>query len=218
MKILMPYYTRSGCTGKLADRIEQELESRGHTVFVDRLDVVKRKTRWNLLFRQIHQYPLVALTLFSSSFRNWWLKHHFQPEDEIKPPVYPDVSEFDHICIGGPKWCYVSYPVARYLKQVKGLNNKTVSAFSTFGGPPLKVFEHELIFKPMNDQVLTSGGKLTATLGLSSNFHELFLVWIFRMVSWIIFRRSLKSFTIDSDYGRDKLLKFCRNIEKSDSS
>ena len=217
MKILIPYYTRSGCTGKLAECIEQELKFRGHNVFVDRLDVVVRKNRWNLLLRQIYQYPLVALTLFSTPFRNWWLKHYFQPEDEIIPPAYPDVSEFDHVCIGGPKWCYLSYPIARYLKQVKGLSSKSVSAFTTFGGPPLEVFELELIFEPMKHQIIALGGRFSTTLGLSSNFHELFIIWIFRIVSWIVFRRSLKSFTIDSDYGRKKILEFCDHIEKSDS-
>jgi len=213
MKILLPYYTRSGCTGKLADCIAQELRSRKHTVVFDRLNVVKRKTSLNLLIRQIYQYPAVGLTLVSKSFRRWWLAHHFQPEDDIRPPAFPDVSEYDHICIGGPKWCYISYPVARYLKQVKGLKNQTVSTFATFGGPPLKRFEFELIFKPMNDRIRNSDGSLVACLGLSSNFHELKIIWIFRLVSWIFFRQPLKSFTIDSDYGKKRIRKFCDQIE-----
>ncbi len=214
MKILIACYSRTGFTEKLAERIVQELTSRGHTVKRDRIDVVVRKSRWNLLFRQIHQYPLVGLAIINSSFYQWWINNYYQPEDKIHSCDYPDVSGFDHVCIGGPKWCYTSYPIARYLKQIKGLDHQPVSAFATFGGPPLKMFELEFIFRPMNRQIQKAGGRLVSTLGLSSNFHELHLIWIFRLVSWLFFRRSLKSFTTDSDYGKRKLKAFCDQIEQ----
>jgi hypothetical protein len=117
MKILIAYYSRTGFTEKLADRIAQEFKSRGHIVKRDRIDVVTRKSCWNLLFRQIYQYPLVGIALISSSFYQWWMKSYHQPEDKIQQHDYPDVSGFDHVCIGGPKWCYTSYPIARYLKH-----------------------------------------------------------------------------------------------------
>lgn len=214
MKILIACYSRTGFTEKLAERIEQELTSRGHTVKRDRIDVVTEKSNWNQLFRQIHQYPLVGLAVVSSSFYRWWLKNYHQPEDKIHPCDYPEVSGFDHVCIGGPKWCYTSYPIARYLKQIKGLDHQPVSAFATFGGPPLKMFELEFIFRPMNRQVQRAGGRMVSMLGLSSNFHELHLIWIFRLVSWLFFRRSLKSFTTDSDYGKEKIQVFCDEIEQ----
>ena len=214
MKILIACYSRTGFTEKLAQRIAQELTSRGHVVKMDLIDVVNKKSCWNLLFRQIYQYPLVGLSLISSSFYHWWVKIYHQPEEDIRPHDYPDVSGFDHVCIGGPKWAYTSYPIARYFKQIKGLGDKPLSAFATFGGPPLKVFELEFIFTPMNRQIQKSGGKLVSTLGVSSNFHELHLIWIFRLVSWIVFRRSLKSFTSDSDYGKQKLMAFCDKIEQ----
>jgi len=215
MNILLTYYTRTGCTGKLAECIAKELKSRGHTVSVDRLDVKKRQSKWTLLIRQIHQYPLVSLALFSKSFRRWWQKHYFQPEDHIVSPAYPDVSKFHHVCIGGPKWCYTSYPIARYLNQISGLENQNVSAFATFGGPPLKVLELDLIFMPMSNQICHAGGRVTCTLGLSSNFHELHLIWIFRLLSWIIFRRPIASFTSESDYGKRKIKAFCDCVEAS---
>ena len=214
MKILIACYSRTGFTEKLAERIAQEFKSRGHIVKRDRIDVVNKKSCWNLLFRQIYQYPLVGLALISSSFFQWWVKWYHQPEEDIQPHNYPDVSGFDHVCIGGPKWAYTSYPVARYLKQVNGLAHQPVSAFATFGGPPLKLFELEFIFTPMTRQIQKSGGKLVSTLGVSSNSHELHLIWIFRMVSWIFFRRSLKSFTVDSDYGKQQLKAFCDKIEQ----
>jgi len=213
MNILIVCYSRTGFTEKMAKRIAQELKSRGHVVKMDRLKVVTNKSCWNLLFRQIYQYPLVGLSLLSHSFYHGWIKRYHQPEDEIQPHTYPDVSEFDHVCIGGPKWAYTSYPIARYLNQISGLTGKSVSAFSTFGGPPLKVFELGFIFTPMNRQIQRAGGKLVSSLGVSSNYHELHLIWIFRLFSRLVLRRPLKSFTIDSDYGKQKLTSFCDKIE-----
>ena len=164
MKILIAYYSRTGFTEKLADLMAQELKPRGHIITRDRIDVVKRKSRWNLLFRQIYQYPLVGLALISKSFSGWWLKKYHQPEEDIQPPDYQDVSRFDHVCIGGPKWAYTSYPIARHIKKIRGLENKPVSAFATFGGPPLKMFELDFIFTPMARQIQASGGKLVSTL------------------------------------------------------
>jgi flavorubredoxin len=212
MTILLSYYSRTGNTERLAQRIAEELKSRGHTVVVERIEVVKPRSRWNLLVRQVYQYPLVALSVLSCSFRRWWLKHYLQPEDAVRPLAHPDVSDFDHVCIGGPKWCYISYPVARYLKQVEGLQNKQVSAFATFGGPPLEVFELELLFEPLRARIQERGGTLVATLGLSSNYHELFVLGIFKLVTRMVFRRPLESFTIDSDHGKGKVGEFCDTI------
>jgi hypothetical protein len=208
MKVLIAYYSRTGYTSALAQRIAEELKSRGHDVVFERIEVARRKSRWNLLFRQIYQYPLVALCLASSSFRRWWLKRYIQPEDDLQPLAYPDVSEFDHVCIGGPKWCYISYPIARYFRLLQGLQNKKVSAFSTFAGPPFEVFEIELIFTPMSDRIRALGGTIIATLGLSSFYHELGILPIFRRVTPRVFQRALESFTIDSEYGKEKIKEF----------
>jgi hypothetical protein len=212
MKILIAYYSRTGYTAILAERIAQELRPRGHSVVLDRLEVVERKSKWNLLFRQVYQYPIVACTLLSPRFRRWWLAHYPQPEDDIRPPAHSDLSQFDHVCIGGPKWCYISYPVARYLRQVKGLRGKRVSAFATFGGPPFEVFELELLFEPMRRRVEESGGTIVTTLGLSSVYHELFVLGVFKRLTRMKFGRPLESFSIDSEYGKAKLTQFCDEI------
>jgi hypothetical protein len=214
MRILIAYYSRTGYTATLAQRIAEEMESRGHEVVFEQIEVARPKSRWNLLLRQIYQYPLVALCLASSAFRRWWLKRYIQPEDDLRPLEHPDVSEFDRVCIGGPKWCYISYPIARYLRMVKGLRGKKVSAFSTFAGPPLEVFEIELIFKPMKDRIEALGGALFAALGLSSNYHELGVLPIFKRVTPKVFERTLESFHIDSEYGKEKIKEFCDENEK----
>jgi len=214
MKVLLSYYSRTGHTERLARRIAEELKTRGHAVAVERIDVLEQKSRWNLLIRQVYQYPLVALSLLSSRFRRWWLKHYLQPEDDLRALAHPDVSGFDHVCIGGPKWCYISYPVARYLEQVRGLEHKKVSAFATFGGPPLEVFELELLFEPLRARIRGRGAALVATLGLSSNYHELSVLGIFRWITRVKFGRPLESFTVDSDYGKQKIGAFCDTIEE----
>ena len=217
MRVVIPYYSRTGHTERLTKRIAEELKSRGHAVSLECIQVAKQRSRWNLLARQMYQYPLVALCLVSSSLRRWWLKHYIQPEDDVQPLAHPDVSEFDHLCIGGPKWLYISYPVSRYLKMVKGMENKKVSAFATFGGPPLEVFEIEFLFKPVEDRIKALGGTLVATLGLSSNYHELFILGVFKLITRILFNRPLESFTVESEYGSRKIKEFCDRIERSSS-
>jgi hypothetical protein len=214
MKILIAYYSRSGHTEKLAEIITEELKSRGHTVIIERIKAVREPNKWVLLAKQIYTYPLIALALYNLPFRRWWLQHYPQVEADIQPPAYPDVSEFDLVCIGGPKWAEISYPVARYLKQVKGLKNKSVGAFATFGGPPLEVFELELINKPVSDRVQRLGGTVVATLGLSSAYHELYVLPLMRIASRIVFGRPLESFTTDSEYGKEKIKEFCETIAK----
>jgi hypothetical protein len=212
MKILIAYYSRSGHTEKLAEIIVKELMSRGHTVVIDRIKAVREPSKWLLLAKQIYTYPLIALALYNLPFRRWWLQHYPQVEADIQPLIYPDLSEFDLVCIGGPKWAEISYPVARYLKQVKGLQNKKVGVFATFGGPPLEVFELELINKPVSDRIQRLGGTVVATLGLSSAYHELHILPLMRLASRIVFGRPLESFTVDSEYGKAKIKKFCDRI------
>ncbi len=212
MKILTVYYSRTGNTEKLAKVLIDELQSRGHDVVFERIEVVKKRSKWVLLSSHIYHYPILALCLLNSSVRRWWLERYRQVEHDIHALAYPDVSEFDLVCIGGPKWCYISYPVAGYIKRINGLYNKKVAGFATFGGASFEVFELELLFKPFKDRVEKLGATLVATLGLSSNFHEFFAIYIFRLLSWIILRRPVKSFTVDSEYGSEKIREFCDSI------
>ena len=183
MKVLIAYYSRSGHTDVLARHLADELRRTEHTVVLDRLEVLEEKSRWNLLLRQVYQYPVVLLSMLLPRLRRWWLAHYPQPEDDIRPPAHPDLSEFDHVCIGGPKWCYISYPVARYLRQVKGLQGKKVSAFATFAGPPFEVFELEALLAPVTPPCRGVGWRCIATLGLSSGYHELGILRIFELLT-----------------------------------
>ncbi len=218
MKTLVVYYSRTGHTDKLAELVIGGLESRGHTVTVERIEVKKRRSKWIILAQQIYTYPLIALALVSLSFKNWWMRHYPQVEEDIQPLSYPDVSQFDLICLGGPKWAEICYPVARYLKQVNGLAGKEVAVFGTFGGPPLEVFELEMLFKPISDRVEESGGRVVATLGLSSCYHELYVLPLMRLASKIKFKRPLESFHFESEYGKIRVNEFCNKIAQIEAS
>jgi hypothetical protein len=214
MDILIACFSRTGRTERLAEVLHAEFEKRGHTVARERIEPRKRKSRWNLLARQVYQYPLFALGLLFPRFRRWWLEHYHQPEDDIEPLAYPDVRTFDRVCIGGPKWAVISYPVARYLREVKGLRGKKVGAFATFAGPPFEVFEIELLFVPMGHRLRQAGATLAATVGLSSDYHELFLFPVFKVLSRMVFGRPVGSFSLESDYGRQKIEEFCAAMER----
>ena len=66
----------------------------------------------------------------------------------------------------------------------------------------------------MSDRIQALGGTLIATLGLSSSYHELGILPIFKRVTPNVFKRTLESFTIDSEYGKEKIKEFCDENEK----
>ena len=216
MKILLAYFTRSGHTGEMADLIAEELRSRGHVIDIDEIKVTKKRNRFYMLMTVIPRAPAVFLALILKPFRNWHYNWYKQKESDIQPPAYPDVSAYDRICIGGPKWAYISYPIARYLKQVKGLKGKNVGKFASLCGPPLRIFELELLFKPMEMKLEEVGAKLASTLVLSSNFHELFVHVVFRTISKLRYGCPLSAWTYNSPYGKASIRLFCDKLESND--
>lgn len=94
------------------------------------------------------------------------------------------------------------------------MHGKKVGAFATFAGPPFEVFELELLFVPMGHRLRRAGATLAATLGLSSDYHELFLLPVFKVLSRLVFGRPIGSFSLESDYGRKKTEEFCTAIEQ----
>ena len=77
---------------------------------------------------------------------------------------YQTYSTIEYFRIGGPKWARISYPVARYIHSVKGLKGKRVASVSTFGGPPLNVFELELIEMSMERSLTEAGASVISHL------------------------------------------------------
>lgn len=216
MKILLAYFSRTGNTERLALHLAGELRSRGCQVAVERIRVEQHRSKWRLALPLLSTLPVLPFYLWLPSFRRWWHERYPQVEQSIHPLAYPDASEFDAICIGGPKWLYMSYPVARYLQQIRGIGGKKVGAFATFCGPPLPVFEMEMLFAPLQLQLQQRGASLGASLAVSSQFHEFFffneMEYVFRLASRLRFKRPLHSFALESEWGKEQVQRFCEEI------
>lgn len=216
MRILIPYYSRSGHTERLALALADELRCRGHEVALEKIEAERRHGKWRLTLPLFSTLPVLPFYLWIAPFRRWWLKRYPQAEMPIKPLAYPDVSHFDRICIGGPKWLYIAYPVARYLRQVAGIEGKRIGAFATFCGPPLEVFELHMLFEPLRQRIAARQAELKTTLAISSHFHEFFffheMEYVFRLASRIRFRRSLRDFMLDSAWGQAELRRYCDQL------
>jgi hypothetical protein len=216
MKILIPYYSRTGHTGNLAMVLKDELTKRGHDVTLEQIPVVKNRSKWRLTLPLLSTLPVLCFYLWVAPFRRWWLQRYPQAQQAIAELTYPDVSQFDCICLGGPKWLYIAFPIARYLQEVRGLAGKPVAVFATFCGPPLAVFEMEMLFSPMEQRIAKQHGTLIQTLAISSHYHEFFffneMEYVFRLVSRLAFKRSLSSYTLNSPWGKEEIRRFCDGI------
>ncbi|MDO8991193.1 MAG: hypothetical protein Q7U91_16330 [Sideroxyarcus sp.] len=217
MKILIPYYSRSGHTERLALRLGAELGARGHEIVLEKIEAVRERNKWLLVPPLLPLLPWLPLYLLHAPFRRRWLSRYRQQEQDIKPLTHPDVSGFDLILLGGPKWLYIAYPVARYLNTVSGLDGRKIGAFATFCGPPLKVFELEMLFSPLQDCIRAKGAELFATLAISSSHHPFFwfgeLEALFRWISKLAFKRPLSEFALDSEWGQGEVRRFCESVE-----
>jgi hypothetical protein len=212
MRILIAYFSRTGSTEKLAAALADELKSRGHAI---EFEVIMPVVYYSLLrevSRDFPRYPSILFSLASSSWRRHHIATYNQVEEDIQALKYPDVSEFERICIGGPKWAQISYPVARYLRTVRGIRGKKVGSFATFGGPPLKTFELELIEKPMARLLGRMGAEVVANLGVSSAYHEAGILPLFRLLSRLKFGRPIEDFKLGTEYANRGLQDFCENL------
>ena len=212
MRILIAYFSRTGSTESLAAALADELKSRGHTI---EFEVIKPVVYYSLLrevSRDFPRYPSILFSLASSSWRRHHIATYNQVEEDIESLKYPDVSEFERICIGGPKWAQISYPVARYLRTVRGIGGKKVGSFATFGGPPLKTFELELIEKPMARLLGRMGAEVVANLGVTSAYHEAGILPLFRLLSRLIFGRPIEDFKLGTEYANRGVQDFCDKL------
>lgn len=221
-KILVPYYSRSGYTQQLAITLADELGARGHEVVLEKIEAIRERNKWLLVPPLLPLLPFLPLYLLHAPFRHWWLNRYRQQEQDIKSLDHPDVSEFDIILLGGPKWLYISYPVARYLNIAKGLSGKKFGAFATFCGPPLEIFELEMLFRPLKDRINTQGASVIDTLAISSQHHPFFFFGemerIFQWISKKSFNRPLREFTLNSEWGRSEVKRFCNSIDAAAKS
>jgi len=171
MKILIAYYSRTGNTEKLAQVIKKELENRGHLVDVEKILPKKEHSFWGWQFIRI-----------------------FKGECQIQPPKIKNVSKYDAICIGSPNWTRLSLPVAKYLREIKGLEYKRVGFFATSAGPP--IFEWYFISAYLLD--LTFSQIIEKRKG--------------RIIESILLSSVFKNWSLESDYGKRLIKNFCDKL------
>lgn len=214
--ILLAYYSRTGHTARLANTLATEMRHRGHRVEIEAIQVERDWNKWLLPLPLLPLLPLLPVYLLSKAFRRLWLRIYNQHEQSIRPLSVPDVSNFDMILLGTPKWLYISYPVARYLKTVKGMAGKPVGPFATFCGPPLEAFEIEMLFEPLESRLMALKAVVVDRLTISSGFHPFFffneMERVFRYLSLKVFGRPLVDFSMDGDIGRAEIQRFCDEI------
>ena len=216
MRVLVVYYSRTGHTARLADALVNEIRQRGHDVATETIRVKRDWNKWLLPIPLLPLLPLLPVYLVSERFRRFWHGIYWQQEQAIWPLAMPDVSRFDLVLLGTPKWLYISYPVARWLSLVNGLDGKRVATFATFCGPPLKVFEIEMLFDPLEARLRSRGARVSERLALSSDYHPYFFFdemrSLFRWISTKAFGRPLVDFTLDGEVGEAALRRFCDKL------
>lgn len=216
MRILVVHYSRTGHTARLADVLASEMNQRGHDVFTEIIRVKRDWSKWLLPIPLLPLLPLLPLYLVSRRFRRFWHSIYRQQEQAILPLDFPDVSGFDRVLLGTPKWLYISYPVARWLNTGIGLSGKHFATFATFCGPPLKVFEIEMLFEPLETRLRLHGAHVGARLAISSDYHPYFFFnemrALFRWISRTTFGRPLIDFTLDGEVGQAELRRYCEAV------
>lgn len=114
MKILIAYYSKTGGTEKLAYFLKNLLEKRGNQVDIQKIEPKKERNLFVWLFLSL-----------------------FKKETPIKKPKILNLKKYDRVLIGTPNWFYLSLPIAKFLKEAKGLERKFVCLFSTTYLAPL---------------------------------------------------------------------------------
>lgn len=217
MQILIVSYSRSGHTARLARELAREMRARGHAVSEESIRPRRDWNKWLLVLPLLPLLPVLPLYLASAWFRRFWHAVYFQPQQAIQPLLHADVSNFDLVLLGTPKWLYLAYPVVRWLSTVRGLAGCRVAPFATFCGPPLRVFEVEMLFAPLQAAIRRRGGSVVQCLHVSSNHHEFFwfgeMEVLFRRISRKVFQRPLADFTLDGELGQAAVQRFCHAVD-----
>lgn len=215
-RALIVHYSRSGHTARLAHVLAAELRRRGCTVDTEAIRVERNWSNWLLPVPLLPLLPLLPVYMMSARFRRAWHRIYFQPEQAIRPLTYPDVSGYDLVLLGTPKWLYLSFPVARWLNTANGLQGRRVAPFATFCGPPLEVFELEMLFDPLESRLRARGAMVVDRLAISSNYHAYFFFGemerLFRFISRTVFQRPLVDFTLDGELGQAGVKRFCDTV------
>ncbi len=148
MKILIAYYSRTNSTHKVAEKIKENLEKRGHFVYLERVRAEKEH-----------------------SFLEWQFIRILKSRCKIKDPKIIDASGYDVVCFGSPNWTRLSLPMVEYIRKVKGLRDKKIGLFFTSALPEAFeyfVFSGYFLNLTANNEVEKKGGRVVDTIIFSS--------------------------------------------------
>lgn len=135
MRVLVAYFSWTGNTRAVADEVVRQL-SQHHEVEVCRIEPQKQR----------------------GYFR--WLLLSFIPSSKVKiQPVVEDVSKYDVVVLGGPKWTFSCPPVNSYLSRLSGCEGKNGAIFITYGG-----FGEDRYLNGLVKKMETKGLDVRATL------------------------------------------------------
>ena len=154
-----------------------EFEKAGHSVDVERIFPAREHGSWSWFFIRI-----------------------FKGECNIQDSKIKDASKYDVVCFGGPNWTRLSLPVARYIREINGLEHKKIGFFATTILWPF--FEWYILSAYLLDLTFSRAiekkeGKIVSSLTLSSFF---------------------KSWVVSSDRGEKKIKTFCKELEAPSQS
>ncbi|MCS7117070.1 MAG: hypothetical protein RMJ31_02250 [Nitrososphaerota archaeon] len=129
-RVLLIYFSWRGATKRVALDIKRMLEEKYH------LEVYEIK-------------PMVEYGYFG------WLIRSFIPNSRV--PIHPlpfDLTRYDLIYLGLPKWAFSCPPINEYLHLMSGAEGKMFKVFLTYGGFDedryLKAFVRKLRSKGIN--------------------------------------------------------------------
>ena len=135
MKILIVYFSRGGTAEAVAQAIHTQLSASARLI-VARIEPIRLRGYWG------------------------WLLRSFVPRSRV--PIHPTVTNlttYELICLGFPKWTYACPPVNQYLQERESCEGKNFALFMCHRG-----FDQERYLESMVRQVSQRGGQVVATL------------------------------------------------------
>lgn len=137
MRVLITYFSRTGHTRHVAEELAKHLSQR-HEV-------------------ELHEiHPLRERSYFN------WLARSFVPRSQVAiESGSADLTPYDLVLLGTPKWTLSCPPVNRYLSLTKATSGQPLGIFMTFGG-----FDQERYLRALVRRLGAQGFSVVGALAL----------------------------------------------------
>lgn len=137
MRILVIHFSFTSHVGKLAQDIAAELRTTGEVTCAI-IEPQVQRTVWN------------------------WLARSFVPGWRVPiRPVIADLTSYDLVCLGFPKWTFNCPPVNEYVRLMRCRPGQELALFMSYGG-----FDQERYLTNMVRKVSRRGARVVATLAV----------------------------------------------------